>query len=84
MVRQFTGLFFGLMVLVLGMAFHYFAADREVPYRKMADIATLTGIVSPVLSAAYYEPRLLKFDEAANPAYPEMPAINHYDFVYEK
>ena len=47
-------------------------------------VSTLSSISLPSLSVAYYEPRLLLFDRAANPSYPEMPPIDRMDFIYEK
>ncbi len=47
-------------------------------------MGALVHFSSPALSVAYYEPRVLFFEEAENPAYPQMQAINKMDFVYEK
>ncbi len=50
----------------------------------LSSIAKVTKLSSPSLSVAYYEPRVLFYDEASNPAYPQMQAINKMDLVYEQ
>jgi len=44
----------------------------------------ITKISSPSLSVAFYEPRVLFYENAQNPAYPQMQAIDKMDVVYEK
>jgi hypothetical protein len=48
------------------------------------NIVECTNIVSPSLSVAYYEPRILFSEEAVNPAYPQMQTINKMDLIYAK
>ena len=75
------------MVLVLSVIFmagHYFAYDREVLQEANQKITALTHFSTPTLSVAYYEPRVLFYETASSPVYPQMQPINRMDFVYEK
>jgi hypothetical protein len=81
MIKPF---FIGVLLLVSGVVaagVHYMTSPRqEIP----SMISAATGMVSPSLSVAYYEPRILLLEKASNPAYPAMPSINRLDYVYAK
>jgi len=81
MIRPFLTL---VLVLTAGIAVagaHYMYSPKN---DMVSDIAIATGMVSPVLSVAYYEPRILLIEHASNPAYPLLPPIDRLDFIYEK
>ncbi len=74
-----------LLLLSAGLVLsHYFVYDYETEQTSLQRMGALVHFSSPALSVAYYEPRVLFFEEAENPAYPQMQAINKMDFVYEK
>jgi hypothetical protein len=84
MIKQFLILTL-FLILLIGFTFgHYISCDRKSPEEKIAAVSELTKMTSPSLSVAYYEPRLLILDKAVNPSYPDMPAIDRTDFIYEK
>ena len=73
-----------LLLSVVFMTGHYLNYDREVLQEENQKITALTHFSAPTLSVAYYEPRVLFYETASNPAYPQMQPINRMDFVYEK
>ncbi len=73
-----------MVLLTSGILLHYMTYDASMRTGRLASLVELTGFSSPSLSVAYYEPRLFLYDEAVNPAYPEMQPINKMDLVYEK
>jgi len=50
----------------------------------LSSVTKVTKFSSRSLSVAYYEPRVLFYEEALNPAYPQMQTINKMDLVYEQ
>lgn len=66
-----------------GVSMHYLLRPLDSE-NTMISLVKLTGLVSPSLSVAYYEPRILFFDEVINPAYPQMQPINKMDLVYAR
>ena len=84
MTRAFLTLV-ALLMLLTGVAVgHYWLYDRVTPLKKLEQIAALTQIGSPVLSVTYAEPRVLLYEAASNPAYPQLQPINRMDFVYDQ
>ncbi len=71
-----------LLVLLLGVLGHYAATDREAIQKKIEDTVAVTGLASPSIAAAWYEPRLRRFQAAVNPAYPELLPPERQSFVY--
>lgn len=84
MVKQFLILVFLLVLLIGFVAGHSLYYDRTTTEKAILAVSKLTKVTSPSLSVAYYEPRLLEFEVPVNPSYPEMPAIDRTDFIYEK
>jgi hypothetical protein len=82
MVRAyyFSALF--LLALTLSAFGHYLLTDREGLQRSIDGVAALTGLASPALGVAWYEPRLRRFEAAFNPAYPELLPPERQGFVY--
>lgn len=74
-----------LLMLMVGIAFiHYAGTSSQASQQDLERISTVTQIVSPSLSVAYYEPRVLFVEKGSNPAYPQMQPIDKMDFVYAK
>ena len=84
MIKQFFILILFLVVLTGVIAAHYSTFDERKHKEMIGRVSSLAKLSSPSLSTAYYEPRLLILDKAANPSYPDMPAIDRTDFIYEK
>ena len=82
MVRQFFLSVSVLLLLSVGMLLHYMASDSSAKQQAMRTLVALTGIHTPSLSTAYYEPRVMPYQQISNPAYPQMQTINRMDFVY--
>jgi hypothetical protein len=76
----FTGAF--LLLLITAVLSHYLVTDREGLQRSIDGVAALTGLASPALGVAWYEPRLRRFEAAFNPAYPELLPPERQGFVY--
>jgi hypothetical protein len=74
-----------LLVMICAVGIHYLhtVTQTDVP-RTLAAVTELTGLSSPALSTAFYEPRVLHRQKVENPAYPQMLPINRMDFVYEE
>jgi hypothetical protein len=72
-----------MMVGITGLHYLYTATHTNIP-AVLSAVTELTGLSSPSLSSAFYEPRLLYRQKAENPAYPDMLPINRTDFVYEE
>ena len=72
------------MVLLLAgfVVIHYLTHNGISSKEMLSSVTKVTNISSPSLSVAYYEPRVLIFEEAVNPAYPQMYTIDKMDFVY--
>ena len=74
------------MVLLLAgfVSVHYLTHNGISSIETLNSVTKITKLSSPSLSVAYYEPRVLSYEEALNPAYPQMQAINKMDLVYAK
>ncbi|WP_296823957.1 hypothetical protein [Sulfurovum sp.] len=84
MIKPFFVLVSFLLLSVGLVAVHYQQYDRKTPQERVGEISAITHFSSPALSVSYYEPRILFYETASNPAYPQMQPINRMDFVYEK
>ncbi len=84
MIKPFFALVTILVLSVAMVAGHYLQYDRKTPQEALQGISAVTHFSSPALSVSYYEPRILFYETASNPAYPQMQALNRMDFVYEK
>ena len=84
MIKEFS-ILVSIVLLLAGFVFvHYLTHNGMYSKEMLSSIAKVTKLSSPSLSVAYYEPRVLFYDEASNPAYPQMQAINKMDLVYEQ
>jgi hypothetical protein len=83
MLKPFFVLVTLLVFMAGGVSIHYLLHPHG-PENTMISLVKLTGLVSPSLSVTYYEPRILFFEEAVNPAYPQMQPINKMDLVYAR
>ena len=73
------------LVLCVGLAAGYYVTyDRESGTEMLQNITALTQIPSASLSVAWSEPRIRLYENAENPAYPQMQPIDRMDFVYAK
>jgi len=84
MIKPFFALVMLLALSVGLVTVHYLHFDRKTPKEALQKISAITNFSSPALSASYYEPRILFYETASNPAYPQMQALNRMDFVYGK
>lgn len=81
MIKQFIGLA-AFLTVVTGMAVgHYLSADKISHKEAFSDVVAVTGLVSPSLSTAFYEPAFLG-EGAEHPASPQMQSLNRMEFVY--
>ncbi len=71
-------------VLLLIVFIHYSMFDHDMEQKQLSIVSRVTKFSSPALSVAYYEPRILLYDAAVNPAYPQMQTINKMDMVYAR
>ncbi len=83
MIKPFLGLVTVLFLCAGGVALHYLVYGKHTQ-EAAKQIVKITKLPSPSLSVAYYEPRVLFYENAANPAYPQMQVINRMDLVYAK
>jgi len=83
MIKPFLGWVAALLLCVGGVAVHYLAQGKHAQ-EEVRQVVRVTGLPVPSLSVAYYEPRVLFYENAANPAYPQMQIINRMDLVYAK
>lgn len=84
MVKQFFTLILFLVLLLTVLVGHYVTHNGMVQNSSLSMLAKVIKLSSPSLSVAYYEPRVLLYDEALNPSYPHMQAINKMDLIYAK
>ncbi len=84
MLKPFFMLVVVLVLSVMAVIVDYIVYDKEAYKDANRDITSLTNFSTPSLSVAYYEPRVLFYESASNPAYPQMQPINKMDFIYEK
>ncbi len=80
--------FFIVVSIVLSLAgfvlVHYMTHNSISSQEMLSSVAKVTKLSSPSLSVAYYEPRVLFYEDALNPAYPQMQTMNKMDLVYEQ
>ena len=67
---------------MVGVFFHFLITDRDGLRHRIGQTVAVTGLASPALNAAWYEPRLRRFEASLNPAYPELLAPDRQSFVY--
>ncbi len=84
MVKQFFILVLFLLFLLTVVMGHYVTHNGMVTQEMLISVSRITKFSSPSLSVAYYEPRVLSYEEVSNPAYPQMQTINKMDLVYAK
>lgn len=82
MAKQFLVSVLLLLLLTGSMFLHYAVNNTLTGQQELGVLVGLTGVRTPSLSTAYYEPRVMPYQHVANPAYPHMQAINRMDFVY--
>jgi hypothetical protein len=82
MIKPFLLLVSGMFLLLGGVIVHAVSMERTAQASSLSALAAVTGIASPALSVAYYEPRIYFQEKAENPAYPQMPPLNRMDVVY--
>jgi len=82
MIRSFYASAALLLLLLLAVGAHYLMSDRQGLREGIARTAAVTGLASPALAAAWYEPRLRRFEAPWNPAYPELLPAERQGFVY--
>jgi hypothetical protein len=71
-----------LLLLITAVLTHYLVTDRAGLQAEIDRTVALTGLASPALGVAWYEPRLRRFEAAFNPAYPELLPPERQGFVY--
>jgi len=84
MIKPFFVLVMLLILSATLVVGHYLSYNRQMLQEEDQKITALTQFSTPSLSVAYYEPRILFYESASNPANPQMQPINRMDFVYEK
>jgi len=82
LIKEFSILVSIVLLLAGFVLVHYLTHNGMVSKEMLSSVAKVTKLSSPSLSVAYYEPRVLSYEEALNPAYPQMQAINKMDLVY--
>ena len=74
-----------MILLLAGFVFVHYVTHKGISVQAMlSSVTKVTKLSSPSLSVAYYEPRILFYEEALNPAYPQMQTMNKMDLVYEQ
>jgi len=72
-----------MMLSLAGFVLVHYVTHNAISSQEMLSAVTkVTNLSSPSLSVAYYEPRVLFYEEALNPAYPQMQTMNKMDLVY--
>jgi len=84
MIKPFFALVTLLMISVCMVLGHYMSYDHDILQKTLQNVSRVTSIASPSLSVTYYEPRILFYEKAVNPAYPQMLPIDKMDVVYAK
>jgi len=78
--------FFIVVSMILSLAgfilVHYVTHNGISLQTMSSSVVKVTKLSSPSLSVVYYEPRVLFYEEAANPAYPQMQTMNKMDLIY--
>ncbi len=74
-----------MILFLAGFVLVHYVTHNGISSQKMlSSVTKITKLSSPSLSVAYYEPRVLFYEEAINPAYPQMQTMNKMDLVYEQ
>ena len=84
MIKEFSLLLSLVLVLAGFVLVHYATHSGLASQALVSSLTKVTNVTSPSLSVAYYEPRVLFYEEASNPAYPQMQTMNKMDLVYEQ
>jgi hypothetical protein len=84
LIKEFILLIFIVLSLFVFVLLHYTTHNSSNSQDILNSIVKITKISSPSLSVAFYEPRVLFYENAQNPAYPQMQAIDKMDVIYEK
>lgn len=84
MTKAFFILVSSMLLLITFVSVHYVMHDGSKQEETVKHIAKVTKFSTPSFSVAYYEPRVLFYTQASNPAYPQMQTINKMDLVYDK
>ncbi len=82
MIKEFSILVSMVLLLVSFVVVHYLTHNGMYSKEILSSVTKVTKLSSPSLSVAYYEPRVLFYDETSNPSYPQMQAINKMELVY--
>ncbi len=82
MVKEFSILVSIVLLLTGFVAVHYLTHNGSSSQKTLSSVTKITEISSPSLSVAFYEPRVLFYEEPLNPAYPQMQTMNKMDLVY--
>ena len=84
MLKEFSILVSIVLLLASFVVMHYLLNNTYVTKETLSSVVKITNLSTPSLSSAYYEPRVLFYDNAVNPAYPHMQTINKMDLLYAK
>lgn len=84
MIKEFSILLSVVLLLAGFVSVHYILHDDISSKKILYSVVKVTNFYSPSLSVAYFEPRVLFYEEVLNPAYPQMQTINKMDLVYEQ
>ena len=82
MIRAFYVSVGVLLLLLAGVLLHYLLTDRSGLQERIERTVAVTGLASPALHAAWYEPRLRRFEASLNPATPELLSPERQNFLY--
>ena len=84
MIKEFT-ILVSMVLLLAGFVLVHYVTHNGISSKEMlSSVTKVTKLSSPTLSVAYYEPRVLSYEEVLNPAYPQMQTMNKMDLVYAK
>ena len=84
MIKEFSILLSMVLLSTGFVLIHYLTHNGISAQKSLNSVAKITKISSPSLSVAYYEPRVLFYEETLNPAYPQMQRMNKMDLIYEQ
>lgn len=84
MIKEFFIFVLVLLSMTGGILLHYATYDATAEQFEISRMVAVTKLPSPSWSVAFYEPRVFLLENAINPAYPQMQAIDKMDLVYAK
>jgi len=84
LIKEFSILVSMVLLLAGFVLVHYLTHDGVSSKKMLNSVTKVTKLSSPSLSVAYYEPRVLFYEEVLNPAYPQMQTMNKMDLGYVK